>query len=390
MFNSVKLTNLWKMKGAISTVVLLLAISPFAFAQDLERAKEEFTKLRKELTGTQKNKKSDILFLLDTSGSLSTYDFETEKNFVKSFLNTITVSLQKARVEVIPFGSTASLYIDGISKPSLNKDKCDLIQKLKQMPLSTNGFFTNTKSAFQLAYDVCLGRYSGQKRGPLNLLRTVVILITDGRWNFPYNDPSPIPIAQRLHVANVEVFAIGVGRWADFPGIHKLVKDPAKQAFSFGDFSDLDELSRYVRGGNSTKCFNHVQTGCLLRSPKSLKLNNFKIVKAMTFPKCCQVKFNKPHIGPLNSVTIGEDRIECVKHSRLLGVTIDERLSWSRHLTDVKKNFANKLNLLKRSSFLSRNVLLDLYFKIILPSVLYGLVVWGGCPNSTFSGISSP
>ena len=90
----------------------------------------------------------------------------------------------------------------------------------------------------------------------------------------------------------------------------------------------------------------------------------------------------KLHIGPLNSVTIGEDRIEWVKHTRLLGVTIDDRLSWSHHLTDVKKNFVNKLNLLKRSSFLIRSALLDLYFKIILPSVLYGLVVWGGCPNA--------
>ena len=272
------------MKGAISTVVLLLAISPFAFAQDLERAKQEFTRLREELTGT--NKKSDILFLLDTSGSLSAYDFRTEKNFVIQFLSTITVSLQKTRVEIIPFGDTASLYIDGISKPSLDKDKCDLIQKLKKMPLSINGFFTNTKSAFQLAYDVCLGSYSGQKRGPLNQLRTVVILITDGWWNWPINDYSPIPIAQRLHAANVEVFAIGVGQWVHFPGIQKLVKDPAKQAFFFWNFRDLYELSLYVRGGKSTKCFNHVQTGCLLRSPKSFKLNNFKIVKAMTFPKC--------------------------------------------------------------------------------------------------------
>ena len=39
------------------------------------------------------------------------------------------------------------------------------------------------------------------------------------------------------------------------------------------------------------------------------------------------------------------------------------------------------MNLLQRSSFLSRNALLDLYFKIILPSVSYELVVWGGCPN---------
>ena len=87
-------------------------------------------------------------------------------------------------------------------------------------------------------------------------------------------------------------------------------------------------------------------------------------------------------IGPLNSVIIGKERIEWINHTRRVGVTIDHRLSWSRHLNDVKKSFLNKLNLLKRSSFLSKNALLDLYFKVILPSVLYGLIVWGGCINA--------
>ena len=239
-------TNLWKMKAALSTAVLLLAISPFAFAQsDLERAKKEFTTLREALTST--NKISDILFLLDTSGSVSNYGFEAEKEFVINFLSTITVSFEEARVEVIPFGNTASLYIDGVSKPSSDKDKCDLIQKLKQMRHSY-GWATNTKGAFQLAYDVCLGKYSGQKRGPLNKVRTVVILITDGYWNWPFNDPSPIPIAQSLLAANVEVFAIGVG-YVNLPALQELVKDPANQAFHLQNFADLNILSGYVRGG---------------------------------------------------------------------------------------------------------------------------------------------
>ena len=85
--------------------------------------------------------------------------------------------MEAARVEVIPFGDRASLYIDGVSNPSLFMNKCGIFQKLKQMPLSINGFSTNTKSAFQLAYDVCLGPYSRQKRGPLNKVKTVVILI---------------------------------------------------------------------------------------------------------------------------------------------------------------------------------------------------------------------
>ena len=46
--------------------------------------------------------------------------------------------------------------------------------------------------------------------------------------------------------------------------------------------------------------------------------------------KCeAMLLMRKQHIGPLNSVTIGEDRIEWVKHISLLGVTIDDRLSWS-------------------------------------------------------------
>ena len=238
-------TNLWKMKATLSTAVLLLAISPFAFAQsDLERAQQEFITLRKQL-GT--NKISDILFLLDTSGSVSNYAFEVEKKFVINFLSTITVSFEEARVAVIPFGNTASLYIDGVSNPSSDKDKCDLIQKLKQMPHSY-AWATNTKSAFQLAFDVCLGKYSANKRGPFHKVRTVVILITDGYWNWPYNDPSPIPIAQSLLAANVEVFAIGVG-YVNLPALQKLVKDPAKQAFHFKDFAEFGELSLFVRGG---------------------------------------------------------------------------------------------------------------------------------------------
>ena len=236
--------RLSKMKLAISIAVLLLAISSFAFAQsDLERAKQEFTTLRDELTV---NRFSDSLFLLDTSDSLDSFGFDSEKKFIINFLNTMPVGMQAARVEVIPFGDIASLYIDGVSNPSLSMNKCDIFQKLKQMPLSINGFSTNTKSAFQLAFDVCLGPYSSQKRVLWNKLKTVVILITDGRWN---QGPSPVPIAKMLHAANIEVFAIGVGNVITPDTLQEVVRDPAKQAFHLKDFAEFDELSLYVRGG---------------------------------------------------------------------------------------------------------------------------------------------
>ena len=71
-------------------------------------------------------------------------------------------------------------------------------------------------------------------------------------------------------------------------------------------------------------------------------------------------------------------------HSRLLGVTIDNKLTWSRHILEVKEAFANKLNLIKRSRFLPKSMLLDLYFKIILPGVTYALPIWGGHSNKDY------
>ena len=66
--------------------------------------------------------------------------------------------------------------------------------------------------------------------------------------------------------------------------------------------------------------------------------------------------------GPLNVLTLCNHTIKWLTDARLLGVTVDNKLTWSQHIFEVKKSFVNKLNLLKRSSFLPRNILLDLYF----------------------------
>ena len=81
-------------------------------------------------------------------------------------------------------------------------------------------------------------------------------------------------------------------------------------------------------------------------------------------------------------IFIGDSTIEWVSKSRLLRMTVDEKLTWTPHMLELKKSFAKKLGLLKKSRFLPRNVRQDLYFKVILPSVTYGLILWGSCCNS--------
>ena len=76
-------------------------------------------------------------------------------------------------------------------------------------------------------------------------------------------------------------------------------------------------------------------------------------------------------LGPVPSIHIDTDAIEWVKKSRLLGITVDDKLPWVRHMLDLAK----KLDLIRRSRFSSKNFLINFYFKVILPSVTYGLVL---------------
>ena len=232
------------MKGVFAVVVFILVMGLFTFAQtNLERAERELKRLRVELADA--NKESDILFLLDTSGSLSSYEFQTEKRFVVNFLTTITVSLHTTRIEVIPFATTASRYIDGVSVPSLDKHKCQLVEKFNSMPQNINGYGRNTYGAFKLAFDICLGQLSAMKRLPIYRVRTVVILVTVGPWQ----GQSPVTIVENLQQANVDVFVIGVGNGILENNLKKMVNNADKQAFYFTTFQEFAHLSVFLRGG---------------------------------------------------------------------------------------------------------------------------------------------
>ena len=73
-------------------------------------------------------------------------------------------------------------------------------------------------------------------------------------------------------------------------------------------------------------------------------------------------------IGSMAPIHIGSVAIEWVNESRLLVQhAVDDKLSWVPHMLDLKKSFAKKRNLIGRSRFLPKNVLINFYFKVILP-----------------------
>ena len=57
--------------------------------------------------------------------------------------------------------------------------------------------------------------------------------------------------------------------------------------------------------------------------------------------------------------------INWITRSSLLEMTVDDKLTWLPHVLELKKIFANKLNLVKKSRFFLTFVCLDLYFELV-------------------------
>ena len=91
----------------------------------------------------------------------------------------------------------------------------------------------------------------------------------------------------------------------------------------------------------------------------------------------------EPFYGPTNKVTINGVNIKSVHQSKCLEMIIDNPLNGSRHITSVRKSLSSKFYLPRRISFLLIATQEEIYFITIVPSVVYGMLVWGSCPHSS-------
>ena len=94
-------------------------------------------------------------------------------------------------------------------------------------------------------------------------------------------------------------------------------------------------------------------------------------------------------VGPRTHVILGNLSV-CRRHNNIVYLRndgFDDKLSWSDHAANVARSFASKLSLLRRMRFLPQKQLEDFYTKVILPSVTYGLTVWGSCNKTHLNNL---
>ena len=92
-------------------------------------------------------------------------------------------------------------------------------------------------------------------------------------------------------------------------------------------------------------------------------------------------------VGPIPPLYFNTGHIDLVNYTTCLGVKIDNKLTWTVHIDSIKKHFTQKVGALKRMRILPKKVLEEIYFKTIIPSVTYGISVWGNCSPSALNSL---
>ena len=80
-------------------------------------------------------------------------------------------------------------------------------------------------------------------------------------------------------------------------------------------------------------------------------------------------------IGPLLPVRSGNMMIKYTNTAKILGITIDNRITWKQQVDKISKSFSAKITVLKELRFLKQKQLEEIHYKTIIPQVTYCISV---------------
>jgi len=180
----------------------------------------------KEALGTETPKcatKLDVVFVVDSSGSVGEAGFKKVQEFVGKALDRSKLGEQHMKVGVVQFGSTASVEADLSADAAATKTKVNAMTWQKSN--------TNTAEALAVARDVLT---QGRQEAP-----SVAVVITDGMPTSKYLTATAV---SRVHKRAIRLLFVTVGngvnkrvmkQWASWP--------PKENVVSVPSFKELDE-----------------------------------------------------------------------------------------------------------------------------------------------------
>eukprot|EP00058_Branchiostoma_floridae_P028488 XP_002613979.1 hypothetical protein BRAFLDRAFT_67440 [Branchiostoma floridae] len=136
------------MAPPLASQIVLFAVSAI-FLQVSARNLAQVASTFQNQVNKYQDSRADIVFMLDSSGSVGENNFQTEITFVENFLSQLTISPQASRVAIVSFDDAARTHIDYIKNP---KNKCSFLRELKTVKYT--GGSTNAEDAFRLAQEL--------------------------------------------------------------------------------------------------------------------------------------------------------------------------------------------------------------------------------------------
>lgn len=178
-------------------------------------------------------KPADVFFVIDSSGSINSKDFNKELDFVRNVVKMFDVSANKTRVGIVVFSHDAQMFLP--LNNTLNKQELlDSISKVSHI-----GGGTNTAAALRLVrQDGFLNDIARAK------VPKIAIVLTDG---LSANEDLTQREAKLTQLSGISVFAIGIGNGVDLIEIRNIASNPDDNyVFQVDDFNSLDTIKEVL------------------------------------------------------------------------------------------------------------------------------------------------
>ncbi|XP_062570641.1 collagen alpha-1(XX) chain-like [Saccostrea cucullata] len=173
-------------------------------------------------------KRADIVFLLDSSGSVGATNFQKQLDFVRKLANLFVIGPGNVQIGIETF-STTFHHQFFLNKYTI---KTSLLQAIDKIPYQAGSTHTDLALTNVMEHDF------KPTAGARDHVVSILIVMTDGMSN---NANATTLQAKKLHEMNIRTFVIGIGSGINLAELRLIASDPQK-VFTVSNFDALNTL----------------------------------------------------------------------------------------------------------------------------------------------------
>ena len=178
----------------------------------------------------------DLVFVLDSSGSITFKRFNVVKNMVIAIVNELDVRIDRTRVGLIYWSNNAFV---GFNMIDYGQVKQDVVEAIRRTPYRGN--WTRSEAALRLVYDTAFQPHNGDRDGVPN----VAVFVSDGNSNvFPELTPVQAAVCR---MNGIRMVTVGLGDMVNVAELSTIASRPHDaNMFFHPTFDDLDNITAAI------------------------------------------------------------------------------------------------------------------------------------------------